>query len=1174
MSEGNSVVKKKDVIEHYPINVIPDLDSNLNVDNVLSLVPAGYSHIVESTFDESTDSLDLFFSNAEKNNENVRIPARLFMPSERRNIFPKFVLEVSSLLGKQFDYNKYPHYILNQNQFLYAVILHRLMQFDGQNTPWVHLLRRDVTAIVSYGEYDSYSSYNAKKKSQNYIALVSPWTLTHKKDPDGTEYDSLQIKFPLGEFVSNDSKRVSINNNLLSSVFRDLPIQPASESMAAENAKFVMYPHGLEFYRCAGYTTTNITHLNKSVPVIRTIYPRMPNIPSRLKTHIISDCYNFQNSDMPIFKEDIYSKATGDLDRTIKNAFVVFDDMNDATGRFVCGEIEASRKFSSNVIYKDEVIRERFEMIVVKEGENVIKTDNRFIIGMNDEDEEIALYNFNSVEIISIEDSGYGSSYKIIARCSKKIGSSKALSTTGLKGMTKPKPRLGSVQVLDKDMEPILDTNGNPFIKDVDLITGMNGVKAKANTIFLARAALASNLGISKKTILSTMNEKQINKEAKKIGKCLWIDNDGNEKLVWFGVVQVRINELSYMFNNVKKQKFMAESGRYLRNGGYKKVFKKIWKLGVDPDMKELVLELQKILMDYKAHYHKKDDIPIITPDQLLYGKGPNKVKMFELEDCQTDMQPTFEYTDNKMLDEEWNRGWYLDLRPLNKTLGLVRMPSAKLINTLTSELPDGRWSYPVIFKMVSNIVEICLTVKDNGYRDLPFLVDIKKGDRNYNPTQKHIARYLSMIHSMIYKNKDLVMSHNKLINVFMKPELFGVGMKQMSESRVPQGTGVIIDVRAYKKMLEKTGGFFDKHEYYNALCVRNPVVWQSQVQSIKIIGIEIFEMQLALEHNVILKDYLCLEFCREILLMNPEDILVQQSDCDGDLMPVFVIDNYKCQKLIEQIRLYNSGNSSCGGLNGILPEEIEWLNSYRMDELSSNKELDLSGKKYCLYDIPISNNPIDNQPTFLKYFRDTIVAKTEVGSATIQLWAINTLLEVYQYLCEEGQILDNRGNKVVMSDYSCRFIVYTYTRLIQDFVVRGIKHVDGGSSGFEPFKLEKISVKMTPSVRKYFKDTIKMPNNTIRDFERMLHWMKNKKYLQSVTKFIAMFNSGKDIINVNPEHLRTIENNSFYGFLLRDMRKIRDEVAGLVRDDFAEIDTDDEYDIGDDIEGLDDLLG
>jgi len=874
MSQINTTKK---LTKEYPVEDVPDLPSNfLDINDAKKIVPIGYSHILSAEIIEEIDVLSLSFYKAEEGNKIVNIPFRLLSPENRRNIFPDFLLEISTHLSFKFNYLKDKEYIINQNQFLYLIIKHRLMQFEGKNVHFTDLLKGDIAALLNYAEYDNYTSYNARKKAEHCISIISPWTSVRGFNNEGNEYIDLKVEHPIGEFISNKNRKIKLDNRMLNSIFRDIPIQPASESMASETGKFAYYPHDKELYRSSGYTTKVKIINGKECPVICSIFKRKPNLPARFKSHIVSDSFSFKESDSPIFIEDIHPEP----DFTLKSVLVVFDEMNGDTGRLICGEIEASEELASSVIHKDEVIRQNFKECYIREGEMVIP-DKRgnFLLGRDEEGKKISLHGLKAVQILEILETGYGVGLKVTARCSVEIGSSKALSSTGLKGMIKPKPNLGKVIVLDMDSNPVLDNN-LPISLDVDMVLGMNSVKGKANSIFLSRACLAHKIGISNNSLLSSMNEKQINYESSKIGKCIWIDEFNQEHKRWVGIVQIKISELSYMYNNVKLQKFMAESGRYLRDSGYEYVFDKIWESGIDPEIKDAVLELQKILIDDKGHYCDSEDIPYFSPDDILYGYGSIKFKVFELEDCQVDMQPMLPYS-SKMLDEEYNKGWYLDLRKLNPKLGLVRMPSAKLLNLLTKTLPDGRISYPVIFRMVSRILKICLTVKDNGYRDLPFLVDIKNGDRNFNSGQKHIARYLSMIHGMIYKKEDLFVSKSKMIDVFMKPKILGLGMKQITDCRIPQGVGVIFDDWAYKRLANNTKDFYEEKGHFNALCVRNPMLWKSQIQALKIISRENFEILLLMEYGIKLEDYLIPKYNKECFFMNPFDALIAQSDVD-----------------------------------------------------------------------------------------------------------------------------------------------------------------------------------------------------------------------------------------------------------------------------------------------------
>ena len=1130
-------VNKVEVISDYPVQDVPNLPNQIDVKNAVSILPNGFSHIVTATFNEDSGTLDLLFNNAEEGNNVVKISSRIFAPEINRNIFPNFVLEVSSKMSTYFDYSQYPFLILNQNQILWLIIKHRLMQYEGQNIHYTHLLRSDIAALASYAEYNRYSSRNAVLKSQHYYVIMSPWT--EKDDVEG----GLVILDPIGDYLSSEDKRVSIDKQMMDSIARDLPIQPASESMASKSAKFVMYPHEKSFYKCAGYSTMMSSKLGVKFPVIRTIYPNKPNIPARIKTHILADCFNFQDPSEAIFSEDVYKNESSDT--TMRNALVIFDEMNGSTGRLLCGEIEAAETLSKSIIYKEEIIKDQFKQIYVNEGENVLRTGNKFILGINGDDEEIAIYNAISVEVISIDDMGYGDNYRVVVRCDAEIGSSRILSTTGLKGVTKPKPTLGIVTPLNMDGNPYCDESGEELIYDVDLVCGMNSIKAKGNTVHLARAAFAHTLGLNKSEYLTSMNVDQINEVASNIGKCIWTDEFGNTKLVWCGIIQIRVNELSYMFNNVKHQKFMAESGRYLRDNGYADVYEKIWELGVDPELKEVVVELYKILTDDTACYARLDGLPVFTPDQLAHGVGPggNKTRIFDLSDCQFDLQPMYPY-ESKMLNEDYNKGWYLDLS--YRDGGYTRMPSAKLINLLTKELPDGSISYPVIFRNASTILRLCMEFQEDGSRNIGYLNE--RGHKRDYGSKSQIARYLQVISGMIYKHRDMTMSHSKLIDVFMKPQIVGVGMKQMTDAMVPENVVVILDDSTYRKLAKNSDGFFEEKGYFNALCIRNPVVWKSQTKAFAVWNYDTFKIHLFDECGVDIDEYLTRKYCGEVILLNPYDALAQMSDVDGDLMPLFMIDDYGIQRRLEDMYSENPIMHYQGGVDNIMPEEINWICEYTADELSGNNDLNLDNKPYELFSIPLYKSP-DSAHTFKDYFRDSIIAKGDVGIATTQLWQLNTLLEIYKEKCDAGEIIDLDGSVIKISDEAVRYILYGYTRLIQDLVIRSIKHVVGGSSGFNPFLLDNIASGNQLNTVKYLINVVKIPKEVVKSFYRMIHWTKNTEARVTVRRYIAMFNSGRQMTSVNEALVENIEDESFYGELLRDMREVRDRISGKLDD-------------------------
>ena len=58
-----------------------------------------------------------------------------------------------------------------------------------------------------------------------------------------------------------------------------------------------------------------------------------------------------------------------------------------------------------------------------------------------------------------------------------------------------------------------------------------------------------------------------------------------------------------------------------------------------------------------------------------------------------------------------------------------------------------------------------------------------------------------------------------------------------------------------------------------------------------------------------------------------------------------------------------------------------------------------------------------------------------------------------------------------------------------------------------------------------------------------MLHWVKEKKYLRSVTRYIAMFNSGRTMDGVDNIHKKKMEEQTFYGHLLRELRDVKKQM-------------------------------
>ena len=1155
---------------------VPAIPANLDTKEALKvLIPTGFSDIVHVSID--INAIVLEFLHAEDRIAEIRIPQKIYSPINSLIQFPDFCLQISEFFADKVDYlsDDSPDniYVLNQNQLLWLALHHRLTQFKKQVKHFAYLVSQDINNISDYGRQNNYSSINAMRKGMSLMSILSVWE-RHTTIPNAFNWKNNR---PVGDWITVPD----LDKKVLANLHRDLPIQPSSESMASESATFVISPYDKGFYRCNGYSNyqgfdeallaqqiiehdesvskgiTPDTEPDGKYSYIKTIFPIKPNIPARFKSHVCADGYRFAHPSSPIFYEDIVNtkavRETGEApvtDGTTVDAVIVFDEIHTVTGRLLCGEVEASKKFASQVVHKDEVIRRTFTEVHVEEG-CTYKGDH-IVIGTDEDDKDYCLRGFKSVEIISIEEQGINSSYKIVARGIRHVGSGRIKSHCGLKGVTKPKPSLGKIYVDLPD--------GTQKTMNVDLVTGMNAVKGGSNTILLAQAAMAFRFNLcGDKQYLSSMNEDDINWASSMIQEVEWIDENGNKKMALAGIVQVSVNELAYQFNNVKDQSFMPESGRYLANGDMPELFNSIWDHGVDPEIKLAVDEFQRILNDDIGYYADREDIPVYDPKGLLASK------FFDITDIVKERRPMFPHQ-SKLLDENYNsKGFYLDLRyrkelvqdgkPISYTGyqidemiadghpyvdgPMVRFPSARSINLLVEKLANGDTIYPIMLTNISKCIEACID-NSNGRPNIGFLTDRTGQGRRFLTTQ-----YMNSVRDVMHRDKNLTAS-------LLKPKLPGVGMKQMTDSYVPQGTAVIMDNRTYKMLSEEAGYLGEQlPEYFNALPIRNPVVWKMQMQASKVWNLDQFKIHLAMNHGVILKEYLIIKYCKELLLINPEDAIRQQSDVDGDLMPIFTPIGLRAQELLTKFRF--NENFRC--VDGVVPEEIQWIREYRKGEETANEKLTTEGG-YKLYSLPF-NHSINNGPTFSEFFIDSVVAKKDVGLATFNNWAIQNLVEIFKWACRRGDVIDPRDPKgerlINITDHEVNMICYIYSRLVQDLVIRGIKHNAGGSDGFMPFLLDNmIKPAYSKIVYRYLKMEMGIPNDVIKKMFIMISWGESNGMIKSIMQFMSLHNSGKIPAMPNRENFDIIVEHTFYGKLVAPLYEISRELDSVKETDFS----------------------
>ena len=1038
-------------------------------------------------------------NNGEQGNKDVKVPYRLFNPEAHSVRFPKFILSFSKYINYQFDYIDNGMYF-NQNEILYIALRHRMQVFAEYNRVYTYLLNQDIQKIVNYIDYNNYSSWNAMQKSEHSYAIFDPYDANFNTSDSGLftgngNEDEEEENYKLAKPLGNSIGTPKFNLKNITKLFRDIDVLPASESMASESGKFVISNENI--YQAAGFKMDYVFNQ------IKTMFPIKANIPARFKTHVVCDAYRAFNYSKPIFTEDYIEALPNHTDETIINAVCVFTPIEN-DGKFLCGEIECSDQFADNIVIKKEIIKGEFNKLFIKAGEFVKpKGDRYYHIGEDENDELVSLRGFESVQIISIDEIGFSNSKKIIAECKRRIGSSRIESSTGIKGVTKPRFNIGSIS--------FNDGSGNAVNLPVDLLVGSNSIKAKANTIYLAQAALAHLHGYNNnpEEMISSMDSKLINSLRKSIGKVTYTDENGNTKEVYAGIVPVRVTEMAYMYKNLKLQSFMTQSAWYLNQNGFSDFVDLIYNTCISEEDIALISELTKIVEDSQGSFI--DDLPVYSSLKMR--------DIFKEEDCKFDTNPLAKHT-SKLLEES-NKGFYIYFEHIQSYL---RMPSAALIERFTSKIADGTYNYPRILSAASYIIKSLLTVDRYGSINPNNVFKFNRGDAK-SQASTFGATYLELCYRMLHTN-------NKLLRNLMNPKVYGCSMKQMVDFRIPRNTIVIPDKNLHAKLASKTGGHYEKTGGFFAFAIRNPVIWKSQIQSVKVWTYEEFKEYLSVFSNVDIDKYMDLKYCRDLVLLNPHDAITQQSDVDGDLMPLFIPEGEEAQKYLYKFNFAKPGSN--GGVNNITQEEIDWINSYKQSEFDSNSMFyELESGSYKIYSLKIKSDGTTS-PSFDKYFADSIIAKGDVGIGTSNLWQFQILIDLFQLMNEDGNgKLNDKSINLSREEYDK--ICFAYTKLLQDLVVRGIKHVEGGSSGFTPFLLENITLgdnrEFTFDV---FSNKVGLGRKLTEKLFHILVWGSSNNYIKNISSFISFYNRGVgDFFDIDKEIIDYLM-KTFYGSRLQ----------------------------------------
>ena len=1125
------------IVNLLKFNDIPDLPSSISIDDVIeTIIPTGFESVFNSNINANGE-LELVFSNAENEFDNkVVIPQFIFNPARTGAVFPKFLCQVSTLSAFK---NKRPDYlgtenrfILNQNQLLYTIIHHRCSWLSKHTNQYIGLLRSDLRRLKEFIDFVSPNSYNAKAKFNNTYCIINPFASnSNVASPKWrTVMPGVMQEFPIGELIDIKHAAHAVREDIIKAVLSDVPLQPGSDSMLQKSGKIVISDN-LKLYRSPCYRMVN----HNDEKYLISLFDRKQNLPARLKSHLLTDCFEAVDCiKHPVILQDMVLNSEGKYqakDNGLLPTVIVFHDMDIASGRFMFGEMEQTAEVASRKVIKRQIIHEQFSQIFVKEGSRSLS--GSLTLGLDLNENPVVLNHLIDAEVILVDYDELNQSAKIVLNCTLEAGNARILTSTGLKAFTKTIPHLGTI------------TTDDGTILNVDMITGMNAMKGKQNAIVLARACLAHKLGIfnNNKSYLSSWDEKEINAAANCIKKVEYTDIHGNKSMVWAGYMEYYVTELAAMYSKFKPQNFMFEIGKYLEMQKDKALFNHVFGDCLDHQSVSIATELHKILSDDVGLYAAAENLPVYTPEELR--------KVYSQDDLVLVSQSRWD-TSSKLFDPEVNKGFYITLA--NRGGPLIRIMSANSLNALRGTMPSGEFIYPKIISCISRILQalIVRSTKHQGY-NLGFVWNDK------NPTHL-LSAYLKEAKGIMYTNEDKGMT---MAQSLIKPKIMGINMKQLTDHLIPWDVVVVYDRNLYHQIQ----AYVVSDDYENsdlgavtmhgkeiyAFAVRNPALWSSQLNRVRIWDEEKFNEYLW-SIGVDPKKHMSGKYCRHSILISTYITLIHHSDNDGDSLPIFIL-KAAGQKLLENFKL-----------ESVSPEEAGWTVDFYHGEFDANQVL-YDEPVYKLNAIPLAYSNTDKR-TYAEFLINAAIAKSNIGSATSDIWCLYAVLQLYQAFCKTRKTDDPsfynehiatwrvRSPKAPLSisNEEISKISYTYTRLVEEYVINAIKHMEGGSAAFEIYYLrnmtknENIKIVYNKMVNEF--GLHPRAGTMLMD---IVEWAKTTGIMASVKDFIRLYNKGTDsLTQTDSKMFSKIAYNTFFGSLVKSLFDITTSIVDAKESGFV----------------------
>jgi hypothetical protein len=262
--------------------------------------------------------------------------------------------------------------------------------------------------------------------------------------------------------------------------------------------------------------------------------------------------------------------------------------------------------------------------------------------------------------------------------------------------------------------------------------------------------------------------------------------------------------------------------------------------------------------------------------------------------------------------------------------------------------------------------------------------------------------------------------------------------------------------------------------------------------------------------------------------------------------MPILVLD-YQGQLLLRKFKL-----------SRVTAAEDKWISDYIDGELENSDRLKLGGiHTYKIHRTAMFDPDIKNVKTYPNFLLNASIAKGNIGSATLDIWALTTILQCYKAYTEKNNYAYSKDGKVIsnlvqkISDDDIIYLNFIYTCLVQERVIEGIKWAEGGSSSFKIYFLREISKESNiRTVQKQLFNDYKVPSAFINKLLYVIKFADNSGLLQASRNFISLYNKGKQPTDLKPlaEWETFIQENSYFGSLVKIVYDIRMNIKSKIK--------------------------